>query len=437
MRLKVIGNEVIVAKVNRVIKSQFPSITPINCIYSHYTEAPQMVKTNASDCDAILLTGTSPYFAAKKFIDPDIISDYLPRSIHALLYACLIAEHSHCSITNISLDSYTEKDIYTVYDEIGIPCEQTNVFFVQRDVMGQEFERIVRQHEQYYLKQKVSCCLTALHSVWVELRKRNVPSVYIASTYEIIAETLHKLELNYIFKFTQRNNLVVLQIHVDEPKEYSVVRENEYKNIMEKAKTLTYIHEFAERINAAILETRDESYVLFVAEDVFSAKTNDLRNIDLMSNIRTHTLNTVSLGIGYGNTIRQAHTGARKALFQAIKSGGDRAFVANEDLFIYPVTYLGTQNKRVEAMESGVEDLAVKSGLSVNIIYQIVELIEEMGKTTFTAKELAALLGLSQRRTNRILERLDAGGFCRVIGSRMVGATGRPSRIIEFEKIDK
>ena len=436
MRLKIIGNQQLVAKVNRVIERSFPHIQPINCVYNVYTEATPMVKAKKDDCDAILFTGASPYFVSKKFIDPSISSDYLPRSTHSLLFAFLLAEKKKLTINHVSIDSYTQKEIYTVYDELGIPLEETKVHFVERDLLRQDLEYIIRQHEQHFHKDQVSCCLTALRSVWSELSARHIPCVCIEPTYEIIAETLHKLELSYIFNFTQRNPLVVMQIRIDEPKEYSLLQENAYKNIMDKAKTLTYIYAFAERINAAIIEAKDESYLLFVPEDTFSAKTNDLKSIDLLDQVRNNTYNTVSLGIGYGNTIREAHAGARKAFFQAVKSGGGRAFVANEGMFLYTIACLGDKENRMNQVEEGIEAVAINAGLSVNIIYQIVALIEEMGKTAFTAKELAALLGLNQRRMNRIIERLDGSGFCRVIGNRMVGATGRPSRIIEFEKID-
>lgn len=435
MRLKIIGNQRLVEKVNRVIERNFPHIKPINCIYDVYTEATPMAKTKKNECDAILFSGPSPYFVSKKFIDPNIITDYLPRSTHSLLFAFLLAEKQSLTINHISIDSYTEKEVYTVYDELDIPLEHTQVHFIERETMNLDFDRLIREHEQCYRKNKVSCCMTALRSVWSALSAHNIPCIYIEPTYEIIMETLHKLELSYIFNFTQRNSLVVMQIRIDEPKEYSILHQNEYKNIMDKAKTLTFIYEFAERINAAILEAKDESYLLFVPEDTFSAKTNDLKNIDLLSQIRNNTYSTVSLGIGYGNTIREAHEGARRAFFQAVKSGGDRAFVANEGLFIYPFTCLGNKPNLQTQVENTIDAAANAAGLSANIIYQIVALTDEIGKKTFTAKELASLLGLNQRRMNRIIERLESGGFCKIVGNRMVSPTGRPSRIIEFNNL--
>lgn len=432
MRLKIIGNNQLVTKINRVIERNFPHIKPINCIYNVYTEATSMAKTKKNECDAILFSGPSPYFVSKKFIDPNIINEYLPRSTHSLLYAFLVAQKNNLAIDRISIDSYTDKEVFSVYDEIGLIPETAQVHFVDREKLNQDFDRLLDAHEQCYRKRNASCCLTALRSVWSALSARNIPCVYIEPTNEIILETLHKLELNYIFNFTQRNQLTVIQIRIDEAKEYSLLHENAYRNIMDKAKTQTYIHEFAERINAAIFEVKDESYLLFVPEDIFSSKTNDLKNIDLLNQIRNNTCNTISLGIGYGNTIREAHEGARRACFQASKAGGDRAFVANEGLFTYPITCLGNKTPRQTKRENSMDHAAIVSGLSANIIYQIASLTEEMGKNTFTAKELATLLGLNQRRMNRIIERLENNGLCTIVGSRIVGSTGRPSRIIEI-----
>lgn len=434
MRLKIIGNKSIVDKVNRVIERNFPHIQPINCIYNVYTEAAPMVKTGRTDCDAILFTGMSPYFISKKFIDPGIISEYLPRSTHSLLFAFLRAEKNYSPIQRVSIDTYNEKQLAMVYDEVGLSIETTPIDFVERDMLNQDLTAVIRQHEQFFQREQVSCCLTALDSVYKTLSRRGIPSILIEPTYEIIVETLHKLELTHIFNFTQRNTLVVIQIRIDEPKEYSLLPDNEYNLIMDKAKTLTYIHEFAKRLNAAVVEAKDENYLLFVADDVFSNKTNDLKNIDLLDQVRQNTYNTISLGIGYGHTIREAQTGARNALLQAIKSGGDRAFVANEGLFVYPVTVLGDKESRKKQAEDALEMIASNTGLSANIVFQISSLMQEMRKTTFTAKELASLLGINLRRMNRIIERLEADGLCSVLANRLLGSTGRPTRIIEFKQ---
>jgi DNA-binding MarR family transcriptional regulator len=56
----------------------------------------------------------------------------------------------------------------------------------------------------------------------------------------------------------------------------------------------------------------------------------------------------------------------------------------------------------------------------------------QYGKDEFTIKELAPLFGVTTRTMNRIIEKFEANGYCKIIGKRVIGNSGRPSRIIQL-----
>jgi predicted ArsR family transcriptional regulator len=50
-----------------------------------------------------------------------------------------------------------------------------------------------------------------------------------------------------------------------------------------------------------------------------------------------------------------------------------------------------------------------------------------------TSGELAEMCRLSVNQMNRIVAKLEAGGYAKIVGSRAQAATGRPRRLISLQ----
>ena len=90
------------------------------------------------------------------------------------------------------------------------------------------------------------------------------------------------------------------------------------------------------------------------------------------------------------------------------------------------------KNTKTPETEYNFKSISEASGISVNNIYQIKCIMDVYKKDTFTSLELSEEFGNSLRSMNRIIEKLELAGYVEVIGKRVIGKAGRPSRVLKF-----
>lgn len=435
MKIGIVGPAKIVDKVNSVAKLSFPQITPINLIYHVFREAPALVKHHQPHLDALLFAGPTPFSFAREYVNSSIYWDYLPRSgtslLRALLEAVLIKKTDIC---NVSFDSYDVDTLYEVYDEIGISKDNLNFHFAERTIFDPNYiQHLCYFHKEKYNQKNVSCCVTAIVNVYEDLKNSNIPCVMIDSTANVIRETLRKMYLNHLIQVNQENQIVALSIKIDDFHAESLLNENEYQFIVNKLNIAKQIYTFAQRIQAAVTEVNSHEYLLFSTKYILENQTNNLENIDLMKIVHDNTSSTISMGVGYGKTALEAKLNSKSAMERANKLGGNMAFASyTEKDVVGPIGNCEYEPKQTHVDEKFLH-ISEKTGLGMNTAYRLYSIIEQCGKNSFTPKELSELFGVTPRTMNRIIEKLDLGGFCTIIGKKTLSASGRPSRIIQLK----
>ena len=84
-------------------------------------------------------------------------------------------------------------------------------------------------------------------------------------------------------------------------------------------------------------------------------------------------------------------------------------------------------------MDNALYKISDTSGLSINSIYKLYCIILQNNKNTFTPKELAEYYGVTLRSIYRVIENLEASGHAKIIGKKVIGKSGRPTRIIKLD----
>jgi CRP-like cAMP-binding protein len=113
--------------------------------------------------------------------------------------------------------------------------------------------------------------------------------------------------------------------------------------------------------------------------------------------------------------------------------GGNQCFVVRSRKNIERITPLDTlPSTFLESAELPFKDISEKSGVSVNSIYQLKCIMDIYKKDTFTSQELSEEFGNSLRSMNRIIEKLELAGYIEVVGKKIIGKAGRPSRILKL-----
>ncbi|EGO63364.1 hypothetical protein [Acetonema longum] len=437
MKIGIVGPPEIVDKILRIIKCEFHQIKPTAYVYKMYTEAPKLLQNQQPYLDAVLFAGSTPLFYAEKYVKPVIAWEFIPRSGSSLLQVLLqIALSPKYSIHRLSSDLYDLNQLSETYQEIGVAGDQFQVFTTTKAPCDDHYiEYVCAFHEQHYRRRQISCCITALYNVHEALTAKNIPSFRVDPSANVIRQTLHKMQLNHLLQVSQQSQIVALSIRIDSPSEYSLFNDNEYQYIIDKTNVARQIYLFAQRIQAAVIEVGARDFLLFSTKHLVESVTNSFENIHLLQTVKENSASTVSIGVGYGQTAREAKSHASLGMDRASRQGGHAAFIVyNAAEIIGPVRT--NDNKQQTDIKQKIDQkfLAVseRSGISTNTIFRLCSILESHGKRRFTASELAALLNVSLRTTNRLLAKLEEHGYCFEVGKRVLTQAGRPSRIVEL-----
>ncbi|WP_371379493.1 hypothetical protein [Sporomusa aerivorans] len=437
MKLGIAGPQEPGEKIIQIIKREFHQIEPVALTYRTYLEAPSLIAPQQPFLDVILFAGATPLSYAEKHIKQTIPWEFVPRSGSALLRVLLsIALLNKYDICRLSSDLYDTAQLYEAYEEIGINKDRLQIYTAKPLPQANDFaDYVCAFHEQHYECNRVSCCITALSSVHERLTAKKIPCFRVDPTADVIRQTLHKLQLNYLLQVSQQSQIVAVYLRIDASHEYSLLNDNEYQYIIDKTNVTREIYLFAQRIQAAVIEVGLREFLLFSTKQMLENVTNNYEKIDLLPAVRKNTSSTLSAGVGYGKTAQEAKINAGIGMERAGKAGGDTAFIVYSGNQIigpirsYDINQPANTNPKIDQKFLAVSE---KTGISVNTVFQIYSLVKQQGKNRFTTAELAELTGVTLRTMNRIVAKLTLHGFCCEVGKRVLANSGRPSRIIEI-----
>ncbi|MCT4595764.1 MAG: hypothetical protein N4A57_16065 [Anaeromicrobium sp.] len=436
MKLGVIGPEKSIEIVSDVVRKNFKYIELVSLKYNIYKEAPVIVEKFQGELDGILFTGTTPFIFASKLVIPSIPWEYIPSSHESSLLNVLLKASAlkGYDISRISFDSYNSDLLYEAYGEIGIEKDKLNISIAEEKILDNEYiDYLYNFHKQNYSNGRVSCCITGIESVYKKLLLRKIPCFKSKNTSNIIREMVTKLKLKHLVHINQTNQIVVLVVEMDLPDEQSIINKNEYQMALKNMKISEQIYLFAQRIQAAVIELSFGNYILFSTRSILESETNNLREIELISMINKNTTSTVSIGIGYGRTAREAKYGANLGKERAKKCGGNRVFVVYEgEKIIGPINNLQSNNEKEEQIDEKFIEIARKSGLGINTIFKLHSIVKQYRLNSVTPSELARLYGITLRSMNRIIRKLEQSGYVKIVGRKSPSDVGRPSRIIHI-----
>ncbi|MDU2063503.1 MAG: hypothetical protein E6713_01585 [Sporomusaceae bacterium] len=435
MKIGIIGPINQTERISRLITAEFHHMEPIACNYSIYTESPTIVKYQQAHLDALLFAGTTPFTVAKRALTPTIPWEYVQRNSSALLRVLLKAAWLyHYDITKASFDSYTMQTLYEVYGEINLTPKELSLYAADTDLSRSDYlEYVCAFHEEQFRNNNVACCFTALQGVVSYLKAKEIPYIMIEPTEAIIREALTKLQLNYALQLSQQSQIVALCIQIDEQNEYSLFQENEYQAAIDRMKLSKEIYLFAQKIQAAVIEVSPKEYLLFSTRQLLEQETNKLQKIPLLEAVKKNSSGTISLGIGFGQTAKEAKYGAMIGMRKASQTGGNQAFSYNKKKLIGPLATSSQAENTPPKVDEKFLQISDQTGISINTLFHLYGLIEQHGKNTFTASDLAELAGVTLRTMNRIIEKLADHGYCAIVGKKSPSGTGRPRRIIQIQ----
>lgn len=438
LKLGIVGHHRTIEIIRKALHQYDPTIDTESIPLDTMDTAPVIayIKANEQIFDGLLFTGKIPYDLVNTAIFSQKPWVYIRRDSAQLLSVLLAAilVH-HYDLTRISIDSYTEAEVMQIFNDLHMPVKTMAHRVFDQSIFSLEFLTALKAfHKSNIDEGHASFCITGISSVYEYLVSQHIPCLILDPTADVIKDTLQQFHLKRQSRMHEKSQIVVLAIERDLPGEHALIRENEYQLSLESMKIAEEIYLFAQRIQAAVIEREIGKYLLFTTRNLFELETDYFQKLHLLSDASTLRFGTLSIGIGYGETAREAKYSANLGLLKAKRSGGNQAYKVQENQYFGPIVPISVINDSTRShLSNQHQKAAINSGVSVNTILKLQAIMDHEKRTAFTAMELAAAYGISLRSMHRILEKLSKAGFITVIGKSQSDSAGRPSRMVMLD----
>lgn len=427
IRVSVIGPEDMVQK-TLAIAGKFPSLLLTGYPYQTYLQAPEIFQSVVPDSEVALFTGPVPYHYVISEVQPPIPALYVPYTA-AWLYPSLFKVKEKFDVCRVSIDIFARSTVEEAYRELNLPTE--NVY--TRDHHGLVTkDELVKFHSEHYRQGKTSVALTSFRAAYRELVSLGVPCLNVVPTEAVISETLEKA---YLIGDGLRSRETQIVVGVMEPDHFEHSAglspyEIQHLRLQMQQTLLRYVEEIDGYLT---FSGGGDEYVFFTTRGLFEKSTDWCTSVPLVSRMK-ETLNvTVSMGVGFGLTAIQAGTHARIALEKAKETGGDACFVLLENKHLLgPLGSTRAVDYRLRTLEPELLAQAEAAGMTSVAFNRLMACATRLRQDTFTANELAPILGVSVRSTHRLLNQLVAAGQARVVGEEKLLTRGRPRQVYKI-----
>jgi len=434
MKVGLIGPRDIVSRTHSIIKQEHPNDQLVDLPYGIYLESPEIVLKNQPFMDALLFAGKLPFKIAEVEVEKKIPWEYMPRRKNTLFRAMLEASFvKHYDIKSISIDTYEDDLVHSAYQEIGVKSVNLNIYIAEQKILKPDYMNyLCKFHMDNYQDRNVSCVITGVSEIYYEMQKLGIPCIRTVAAEDIIISTYNQLKLKHYAQIFHDNQIAVIAIKVETPSIYSTQSNNEYSYVINNMKILEKIHSFASRFDAAITTYNQSEFLIFTTKKILELETNNLESIYLLDLIQETAEQNIKIGIGYGQSIRNAKFNAYNGVAKAMAYDGNVEFVIMEENETKePIKYY-IKNKHVQLIDKVYFDISKRTGISINTIHKIYTAIAYFEKNEFTTREFAIVCDMSQRNMDRIISKLIDAHFCEIVGERLMKDTGRPSRILKL-----
>ncbi len=437
-KIGVIGHIRNIQLIEETAKKHFEDIEIIHFESSTLDQLDQTInylKSQLKNLDGLFYTGNIPYELVNHSVHTDLPSVYIEHDQSKLQRTLLEASLIHnYDLKTISIDSYEHSNVASTYREIGYDIDQLHILIAPLNIRNHHLlEDLFQFHKESFESKQTSFAITGISAVYEELVNNQIPALLIRPTADAIKHTLTNLLLQITSVAHTQSQIVVISIEIDMPSEYNPILENEYQLLLEKNRVSEEVYRFTQKIQGAVVESGIHHYTIFSTRKQVESETNNLKSLPILSRIKANTSHTISMGIGFGTTARQAKYNASLGLNKSLKRGGNQAYIVSDKGSYGPILPETVHKKDPDPITDSIfEVVSQDTGISINNIYRLHCIKEKLKKDLFTSKELASEFGTSPRSMNRIIEKLEKRDYIEVVGSKIVNGSGRPTRILKL-----
>ncbi|MFJ7934512.1 hypothetical protein [Sporosarcina sp. NPDC096371] len=377
--------------------------------YDEPKTAPLLLQT-LKPCDAILFSGSLPYYYAKELlIDFSIPILYLQQDEAAVALTLLhLATKERLDLNRVSIDVREKTLIENVKKDLNQVLELPYVHPLYDD---ENIEDIVSYHKLLSLQGKTDMAVTSVHVVYERLQQQQIPSYTMIDPISSILRTIENAKQQAILHKSNAAQIAVGLV----------------KGIPNAENLETFIAALATIMKARWNENNGE-YTLFttMGNIEFSLKNNEF--LALFQTISGQA----KMSFGCGDTIVDATENARFALNLIHESDGHSFYMLDANKKLHGPFPQANTAIAMKINEPVLVEMADKTKLSPANISKLLLFGQTRQTKQFTATDLALHLNVTRRTAERTLKKLVEFNYITIAGEEMTYKQGRPRALYEF-----
>lgn len=431
-RIGVVGPSSSVKRILKVANEIEQEMEFIPYSYTEAKEAEKIVLEHDDQVDFWLFSGYIPYRVATKTLSLDEKSVYIFSTESSIYKSFMELDFSQGrSIDRVSIDMIPVTNI-AEGESLQQLKKMVKDLYVKTIDVEIDSEELFKFHYDLWEQKKTDGALTCYPTVHEALNKAGVPANLMSITNIEIFQTIkiffEKIKTSY-YKDTQ------ISVEKIEVKDFDSIKdktEETYQIQYLELRMKETLIQLCEKIDGSLFEEGNGRYTIFSTRGAIEREIQTLNKTAQYLSLEANT--TVSVGIGFGKTAFAAEKNAHHAL-QLSKKKVDQAIVIVQDNGTI-IESAGQEKELTYAYRTDDKDFLEKlkkGNINVKTFKKIEALIQKMGWSDFTTKELAANLQMGERNAQRIVAELCDIGLAECIGEESHYNRGRPIKIYRLK----
>ena len=433
-KIGVVGPEVSVRRIIELATEMEEEMKFVPYPYQEVKEVGEIVLRNDPQVDFWLFSGYIPYIAAKNTLVSDEKMVYIFSMESSISQSFLQLVYAEGKLLNsVSIDMFpTENKM----EEEGLQqlkgtIQNLYVKVVDSDI---DSEELIEFHYGLWKEKKTEAVLTCYPKVYEALNEAGIPVRWMTPSrieiFQTIRIFLEKIKTSY-YKDTQ------IGVAKMEVKDFDVIQakvEKIYQVQLLELRMKESLIKLCEEIDGSLFDEGNGRYTIYSSRGAIEREIQTFRkNAQFIGSIVDAS---VSLGIGFGQTILSAEVHARKALHQSKRKTEQEVVIVQDDGTIKEAA--GQESELIYSYRTDNKEYLERlkeANISVKTFNRIDSLIQKMGWEEFTTNDLATSLQMSRRNAQRIVAELLQADLLECVGEEANPERGRPIKVYRLKHI--
>ena len=387
--------------------------------YGSLSDIDEIYAQCIDSCDIILFSGELGYhYLHRHYPNCPIPCDFTVYGTSDVLSILLNfhLRHPNIPLNRLYLDFLTPLNNYMNLQEY-LPEDQIPYCF-EEDVY--DYANITQRGNELWQSGKIDYVISRSINNLAQWNKLGIPYEPVNPTEKMIIGSIEAAVNRERLKSLQDSSVITFILHLPGDKGVTA-EEREYRS----ATVYKFLVDFRKERNLSY--SIDHSFDRFVARATFP---NDyFRGINyqkIMAVLQKSLPFPFSVGIGIHPSEQTSQYHAERALLESARYGLKEGFLVSGEPEVLTGPLSHARSLRYSYQDGSSVQFAHRLGIDNTNLLRLAALYRNDPATVLTAAELGPILGVTQRSTRRILQRLFELGLVRVISDNEAAGRGRP-----------